>query len=565
LLAISKTFSKPLRLRLDSPAMSPGYDNKAPMTLPLCTGSSSIRLSGFSLHSNRQTIRSRHTFESDWLSWLSSVYPSLFPDDDDYEPFASHHCDFWEWVWEIERGVRPPPFVGIWARGGAKSSSAEMAAVALGATGRRRYGLYISGTQEQAEQHLDAIAASLESPEIAAFYPEMASRAVNKYGSSRGWRRNRLTTASGFVIDAVGLRTGTRGVKFEDQRPDFIILDDVDELSDTPDATAKKIEVFTKTLLPAGSTDLATLAIQNLIIPDGLFSRLAPDAHEPAPFLADRKVSGPVPAIEGLEYEERDGRVYIVGGKATWAGQSRDTAQQQVNDWGIDAFLAEAQHEPRKRGAKLYDLAWWAGQNRYDPDDPALANRTVARFMSWDTAESLAETAAYTACVTGDLIEHGNGYVLLIRDVWRGRVEIPALQDTITDHARRMGFGMQRRDWHYGVIVEYASSGKGIVQAARSNVRTLRSTMPDWLSSVLQGFTPKIPKDQRAMFAARFCRSGRVWLPTHAPWLYMLEQELGDLPHSRYRDMSDAAAQLILSLSTRLSTPDDSTPYQEVA
>ena len=98
---------------------------------------------------------------------------------------------------------------------------------------------------------------------------------MSKYGTSRGWRRNRLRTAGGFTIDAVGLDTAARGLKVEEQRPDLIFLDDIDGKHDTLATTAKKIATLTTSVLPAGSSNVAVIFVQNLIIKDGVASRLA--------------------------------------------------------------------------------------------------------------------------------------------------------------------------------------------------------------------------------------------------------------------------------------------------
>lgn len=153
----------------------------------------------------------------DWEAWLRE---HVLPDN--AAPFAPHHVEFWEWVWAIRPGVRPTPFLGVWARGGAKSSSAEMAVVALAAARARKYVLYVSGTQDQADDHVANIGDILESSRIAKAYPDLGERAVNKFGSSKGWRRQRLRTASGFTVDALGLDTSARGIKLEDQRPDLM-------------------------------------------------------------------------------------------------------------------------------------------------------------------------------------------------------------------------------------------------------------------------------------------------------------------------------------------------------
>jgi hypothetical protein len=278
-----------------------------------------------------------------WRDWLITMFPRYVS-----APFAPRHVEFWEWTDAVTPASAPDPFVAIWPRGGAKSTSAELGVTYLGATGKRRYCWYISSTQDKADGHVDTIAALMESDEIDRYYPKMAERKLGKYGNSKGWRRSRLRTASGFTVDSLGLDTGARGVKVEDQRPDLIVLDDVDELHDSFSTTQKKMETITKSVLPAGANgNTAVLFIQNLITPESIASRLADGRAE---FLASRRVSGPFPAIDGLAFEQRDGRFFITAGRPTWEGQNLAICQEQINLWGISAFLQEAQHDVERTG-----------------------------------------------------------------------------------------------------------------------------------------------------------------------------------------------------------------------
>lgn len=157
-----------------------------------------------------------------------------------------------------------------------------------------------------------------------------------------------MRTDSGLTIDALGLDTGTRGAKIENQRPDFIIFDDVDEKFDTPKTTQKKIETITTSILPAGSSNCAVMFIQNLIHENSIASQLADGRAE---FLMDRIVSGAFAAVDGLTYEQQFNELLnrnlykITSGVATWEGQSIEICQSQINEWGLTAFLQEAQHE----------------------------------------------------------------------------------------------------------------------------------------------------------------------------------------------------------------------------
>ena len=271
---------------------------------------------------------------TDWREWLAERFPAYVG-----APFAERHTQLWDWLWAIERGSRPPPFIAIWPRGGAKSTTAELGCVACAARQSRRYALYVSETQEQADKHVQTIAGLMER---AGF-----DRALNKYGSSKGWRRNQIRTADGFKVDAIGLDTAARGFKIDEDRPDLIILDDLDGKHDTPAATQKKIESLTMTILPAMAVDGAVLGVQNVIHANSIFARLA---DRRADFLIDRIVSGPFPAIEALQYEYRDDRYQITGGLPTWEGQSLTTCQGFIDTWGLLAFLVECQHDVAKGG-----------------------------------------------------------------------------------------------------------------------------------------------------------------------------------------------------------------------
>lgn len=305
----------------------------------------------------------------DWEPWLRRHIPSFCR-----HGFAPHHRELWQWVWQLQPGIRPDPLVAVFGRGGAKSTSAEMACAAIGAHRMRRYVLYICGTQDQADDHVGNVGAILESDEIADAYPKLGQRSLSKFGHSEGWKVNRLRTASGFTIDAIGLDKAVRGIKLEEQRPDLFVFDDIDVESDGPEIVTKKIKRLTTAILPAGSTDVAVLAVQNLVHPDSVFSRLVDGRAE---FLADRKIIGPIPAVRDLVYEQRDGRFVITGGTPTWEGQNLEACQKFIDDWGITSFLHEAQHEVEPPPGGMYDHITFT---HCDWDD---LPRTVDRCVVW--------------------------------------------------------------------------------------------------------------------------------------------------------------------------------------
>lgn len=277
-----------------------------------------------------------------WQQWLCTLFADYVK-----SPFAQRHIELWNWIESIEPLKRPLPFVAVWPRGGAKSTTAELGVVRLAAKRVRRYGWYVSSTQDKADQHVESIATLLESRALEHYDKLLSKRAIGKYGHSKGWRRSRLRTASGFTIDALGLDTGARGAKVDQFRPDFIVLDDVDEEEDSPSTTMKKIRTISSTVLPAGSNDCAVLFIQNLIHTDSIASRLI-DGR--ADFLSDRIVSGPFKAVDNAVFGAVDGKYRLTAGDPTWLGQNLEVCQAQIKTWGYTAFLREAQQEVERTG-----------------------------------------------------------------------------------------------------------------------------------------------------------------------------------------------------------------------
>ena len=114
---------------------------------------------------------------SDWRSWLLAMFPGYVRSG-----FASHHEEYWEWLWRITPDSDPEPFVGIWPRGGGKSTAVELGIAALGIRGIRSYALYVRETQDRADDSVQNIGSLLESAAVAERYPAHSRPLVNKLG-----------------------------------------------------------------------------------------------------------------------------------------------------------------------------------------------------------------------------------------------------------------------------------------------------------------------------------------------------------------------------------------------
>ncbi|MFA7296256.1 MAG: hypothetical protein WC211_03595, partial [Dehalococcoidia bacterium] len=150
----------------------------------------------------------RDALEANWRAWLYHFYgDSLRTASGEESEFAPHHVDFWEAFWSVQSG-RLPRLAGatrnsifcVWPRGHGKSTSIEMAVASAAARKTRRYALYVSASQDQADGHVTNIGALLTGDRFRYFYPEAGDRRVGAYGNPKAWRRNRLQTSSGFTV-----------------------------------------------------------------------------------------------------------------------------------------------------------------------------------------------------------------------------------------------------------------------------------------------------------------------------------------------------------------------------
>lgn len=327
--------------------------------------------------------------------WLQEMFPSWVDGG-----FAPHHEELWNWIGAIEAGERLRSFVGIFSRRHGKSTAAELATVYLAAKKARSYFGYVCATQNQANQHVRSIGSLLESSIVEKHYPALAQREITKFGHARAWRMDRLRTASGITIDAIGLNTAIRGVKMDDVRPDMLILDDLDDHEDSRDMVKKKIRALRNAILPIGSSDLVVLFIQNLIHRYSIASRLAGVAPEDAgdvEILQDRYVSGPVPAVRNLSYEQTEDGYEITGGDVTWNGFDLEDCQAEVDRIGLTGFLRECQHEVTAPPGGMFDHIEY--RQIAPPEVPEIVEKAV-----WcDPAVSNTEESDCNAIVAGGL------------------------------------------------------------------------------------------------------------------------------------------------------------------
>jgi len=179
--------------------------------------------------------------------------------------------------------------------------------------------------------------------------------------------------------------------------------------------------------------------------------------------------------------------------------------------------------------------AVWASlyQQRPAAADGAIFKRDQWRFydqapemkriiLSLDTAFKTGAENDYSVIATWG--EGQNGYYLL--SLWRDRVEFPRLKQTVASIANQ---------WKaYVMLIEDAASGQSLIQELKN-------------STVLPVTPVKVDRDKvsRATAVTPLLESGKVFLPSGAPWLSNFIDEHSNFPAGRHDDCVDTTTQAL--------------------
>ena len=192
------------------------------------------------------------------------------------------------------------------------------------------------------------------------------------------------------------------------------------------------------------------------------------------------------------------------------------------SDIGSDAFSAQYQQQPEPPGGAMIKRHWI---KRFKELPPQVERVMV--LQSWDTANKGGPENDWSACTTWVLTRTREWY---LADVWRGRVDYPALKAQVQHQAK---VWKAKR-----VLVEDAGTGTAIVQE-------LRRYVPGIIAVV-----PQTDKKTRMSVASGKFEAGQVFLPERAPWMMDLEAELFAFPLGRHDDQCDSISQALENNST---------------
>jgi hypothetical protein len=395
--------------------------------------------------------------EESYERWLRAIAPGVFRGE-----FAEFHRDYWEWLWPIQMRRRkgepiadldsPLSALVVWGRGLAKSTSLEFTAASEGALCDQAFGIYISSTQDKANEHVAAIRDAIEASQVARYYPGLSNPRIGKFGNQRGWRQDAIYTDSQFAIVGAGLDKGIRGLKDIKQRPTIFLIDDVDEREDTPLIVEKKWKTLVHDVIPMASLTDQPLVIfaQNLI---HRTSVMAKTLKREIPLLGHRREFGPVNTFqEDLQIEKRGHRSVIIAGTPNWLRMGVKEAQILIDDIGEQAFRSECQNDmtasKEERVLSEYDEQYhvitWSMFEKVFGTNRVPAHWEVHDGHDWGTTGPQAHPAVYTsvAVAAQDSPLPGDVFVVWGRCFDAGTTEHQIARAVITERRRYL--------WHPG-------------------------------------------------------------------------------------------------------------------
>lgn len=195
----------------------------------------------------------------------------------------------------------------------------------------------------------------------------------------------------------------------------------------------------------------------------------------------------------------------------------KDLLERRREELGSYVFAAQYQQRPAPLGGGLVKWEWFQCYDRAPARQPG--DQIV---QSWDTASKAEEANDFSVCTTW-LVRDSNAWLI---DLFRAKLEFPDLRRRIECEANRVGASL--------VLIEEAGSGIQMIQDLKRN-SDLNVT----------GIIPKHDKPTRLLAITPMIESGRIAIPTDAPWLAEFRRELMLFPNGKHDDQVDSLSQFL--------------------
>lgn len=377
----------------------------------------------------------------------------------------------------------------------------------------RKFIAAFSATARQAEQHLQTFRRELETNALLAQdFPDLCRPARKARGTAEADNTTMYIAKSGFVFAAHGVDTTSLGMKVGTQRPDLLVLDDIEpgEENYSPDIKEKRLGALVDSILPlnefARVVLVGTVTMSDSIVHDLVRSTVTP---ENAP-----------PWVDDQRFQCHYYPALIVDDQT---GERRSIWPEK---WPL-AYLESIEHTRDFKKNFMNDPMGRDGEYWVDTDFtygtlPAVGSE----LLSIDPAVTSKSTSDETAlAVIGCQRERLDGQ----------RVIEPKRCVVEYAEARRVQVGTPLRDWVIAVLTEFPYV-RGVLIETNQGGDAWREILHD-IGVPIETVHNHVPKEVRAARLLARYQTGRV---KHARRFPKAEGQMVGFPKAAYDDLVDA-------------------------
>lgn len=432
-------------------------------------------------------------------------------------PIPDFHRRLWEMVTSEDRKV-----VIAAPRGHGKSTAITLSyALAAMLFKQHDYILIVSDTYQQSVEFLGAVKTELSENEeivsafeVADFSKDREDEVIVRFADGHQAR---------FV--AKGAEQKVRGIKWNNKRPNLIIIDDLenDELVLNGERRAKLLKWVTNALLPCGTKGCKIRMVGTVLHFDGVLER----------FLKDSQWT----SVRFKAHKDFDDFSEIL-----WPGHLdekglREVRQQYLNQGDPDGYSQEYLNNPIADEMGFFKRSW------FQDVTPEAKSKSKTYYAAWDFALSTKARADYTVCAVVAL--DYTGYMQVV-DIRRERLD-----------AHEIVLAMMDVQETYKPELTMVEKG-GSWCAVKPGLELEMMKRSIFLN--IYDINPSKDKMERARPLQQRMRAGGVLFDKEAHWYPMLLEEMTRFPRAQHDDQVDALA-LVAFVIQKLASGD--TPEEE--
>ncbi|RKX60862.1 MAG: hypothetical protein DRP29_01805, partial [Thermodesulfobacteriota bacterium] len=369
-------------------------------------------------------------------------------------------------------------------------------------TGKYRFLVYIAASKDRAEEQFRTLRTEIQSHPLLKRAVEVITDKVDMLEY-----QDRLTGKM-HLIKVFGAGQNLRGLRYQEKRPDIVILDDIEKLEEiqSEKQRQKLKEWFFADVLPLSST--------------GRFFIIGTILHEDS--LLNNLLNKPPEGFVALRYGVLDDEE-----KPTWPEkyplEAIQAKKEEYRKQGLlHLWYAEYMNQPIAPETQIFKREYF---KYYNPKDLKWRENNYSVFTTVDLAISEAQTANYTAIVTIAVSPENHWFVL---DIDYGRYNpsetIEAIFKAVTKY-RPLKVGIEK--------VAY--------QQALAHFLEKEMVKRNQFFEIVPLIAQKAKELRIQSLQPRFV-AGTIWFPVNAAFLTELESELLMFPRGKHDDLIDALA-----------------------